>query len=86
MRRPLPYWFTVEDLASRLHLAVETARKLVRPFRARCHLARKGSHPRLVLWIPRDVVLKIERQRLIAPPGREDMLEPNPRSTEILSS
>ena len=80
MRRPLPYWFTVEDLALRWHLAPKTARKLLRPFRRRCHLARRGAHPRLILWIPRDAVLSIERSRgrLWADP--ENPVKPNPPS------
>jgi hypothetical protein len=60
---PTQQWFTVRELAARLHLAPFTTRQLVKPFREYCHLARQGSHPRRVLWIPLDVVLAIERQR-----------------------
>jgi hypothetical protein len=56
-------WFTIRELAARLHLSTGTTHRLVKPFREHCHLAREGSHPRLVLWIPVAVALAIERQQ-----------------------
>lgn len=56
-------WVTVHELADRLRLRPHTAWLLVRPYRARCRLGRKGSHPRKVLWIPADVIHAIEKQR-----------------------
>jgi hypothetical protein len=56
-------WFTVQDLAVRLHLKPKTVRRIVRPYRDRCHLARNGSHPRKVLWVPLEVVRAIEKAR-----------------------
>lgn len=56
-------WFTVEELAARLHVQRITAWRLLRPYRARCHLGRNGSHPRLVLWVPSAVVNEISAER-----------------------
>lgn len=56
-------WYTVQELADRLHLRPKTVRRILRPYRDRCHLARNGSHPRLVLWVPLAVVLSIEKAR-----------------------
>lgn len=56
-------WYTVADLAARLHVKPRTAWLAVRPFRRQCHLGRDGPHPRKVLWIPADVVRTIERRR-----------------------
>lgn len=59
-------WFTVAEVAEVLHLQPTTAWRLVRPYRARCHLARNGRHPRLHLWVPLSVVeaLKADRARV----------------------
>lgn len=56
-------WYTVSELADRLRLRPRTAWLLVRPYRDQCRLARNGSHPRRVLWIPSAVVRAIEKQR-----------------------
>jgi hypothetical protein len=56
-------WFTVAELAERFHVEPITAWRLVRPYRARCHLARNGPHPRHVLWVPASVVEELERGR-----------------------
>lgn len=58
---PSTRWFTLHAVADRLHVGWLTAWRLVRPHRDKCHLARKGSHPRLVLWVPAEVVAEIER-------------------------
>ncbi len=59
-------WYTIRELAELLHLQPRTARRLVRSYRSRCHLARNGSHPRLMLWVPVDVVGEIIAERLPA--------------------
>ena len=56
-------WFTVREVALLLHVGRLTAWRLLRPYRERCHLAREGSHPRLVLWIPGAVVTELRRER-----------------------
>ena len=58
-------WYTVQELAELLHVGLLTARRLVRPYRSRCHLARSGSHPRRVLWVPVDVVGEIIAERTV---------------------
>ena len=56
-------WFTVAEVAERLHVEHITAWRLVRPHRARCHLARNGPHPRLLLWVPASVLESLEESR-----------------------
>jgi hypothetical protein len=56
-------WLTLGEVAARLHVARMTAWRLLRPFRGRCHLARAGSHPRLVLWVPAEVLRELESER-----------------------
>lgn len=56
-------WVTLQQLAERCHVRPRTAWRLVRPYREACHLGRNGPHPRLVLWIPFEVVLLIEEER-----------------------
>jgi len=56
-------WYTLREIAAVLHLRPRTARRLLAPYRMRCHLAREGSHPRLVLWVPGAVVVELERAR-----------------------
>ena len=56
-------WFTVREVALLLHVGRLTAWRLLRPYRERCHLAREGSHPRLVLWIPSAVVASLRQER-----------------------
>lgn len=48
-------WYTVKQLGALLHRSPKTVRNLIQPYRDQCHLAREGSHPRKVLWIPRQV-------------------------------
>lgn len=65
-RPPIPpeqRWYTVRQIASLLHLRPLTAWRLVRPHRSKCHLARNGPHPRLVLWVPATVVRALSRER-----------------------
>ena len=54
-------WYTVAAVAERLHVRPITAWRRLKPYRLRCHLARNGSHPRRVLWVPADVVRALER-------------------------
>lgn len=56
-------WYTIHEVAAVLHVQRMTAWRLLRPHRARCHLARAGSHPRLVLWVPAQVVRQLEADR-----------------------
>lgn len=56
-------WYTVREIALLLHVTRLTAWRLLEPYRARCHLAREGSHPRLVLWVPSAVVSDLRRDR-----------------------
>lgn len=66
-------WYTVEEVAEELHVRPLTAWRLVRPYRDRCHLARKGRHPRRVLWIP-EAVLRQLREARDWPAAREGNL------------
>lgn len=59
-------WYTLREVAEALHLRPRTTRRLLQPFRQRCHLARAGAHPRLVLWVPAFVVLELQRARGLA--------------------
>lgn len=52
-------WYTVKELASLLHRSPRTIGRLIRPYRDQCHLARQGSHPRKVLWIPLPVAYEL---------------------------
>ena len=56
-------WFTLEEIAALLHIGTRHARRLLAPYRADCHLARKGGHPRLILWVPSNVAAKIRNER-----------------------
>lgn len=49
-------WYTLAEVAAMLHVGTRTTRRLLAPYRDKCHLARKGQHPRLLLWIPGSVV------------------------------
>jgi hypothetical protein len=57
------YWWCVDDLAERYHLAPKTIRVLLAPHRGKCHLGRRGRHPRLLLWAPLEVVRILDRDR-----------------------
>jgi hypothetical protein len=57
-------WYLVEELAVRWHLSEKRVRQLLEPHRARCHKARRGRHPRLSIWIPREVVLLMDKERM----------------------
>jgi hypothetical protein len=58
------YWYSVADLAARYHVSEKTVRlHILPPHRGRCHLARRGRHPRLLLWIPAEVVRLLDRER-----------------------
>lgn len=63
MSAPAAAWFTVGDVALLLHVGRLTAWRILKPYRDRCHLAREGSHPRLVLWIPSAVVQALRQER-----------------------
>jgi hypothetical protein len=56
-------WWSVEQLADRWHISEKRVRQLLEPHRALCHLARRGRHPRLCLWAPKEVVARIDRER-----------------------
>ncbi len=56
-------WYTLAEIAALLHVGERTTRRLLRPHRSRCHLARKGTHPRLVLWVPVAVVTELREAR-----------------------
>lgn len=56
-------WYTVRELAELLRVKPRTAWLKVRPYRDRCRRGRNGSHPRMVLWIPAEVVRVIEKGR-----------------------
>jgi hypothetical protein len=57
-------WYTMREVEARLHVRPRTAWRLVRPYRSRCHLARGGQHPRLLLWVPRSVLRELEEGRI----------------------
>jgi hypothetical protein len=57
------YWFSVEQLAARWHIGPQMVRLLLKPYRARCHRARRGKHPRLCLWVPVEVVRRLDQER-----------------------
>jgi len=56
-------WFTAAEVAELLHVGARTMRRLIRPHRAQCHLARNGANPRLVLWVPASVVRELRDAR-----------------------
>lgn len=69
--RPKPKaWYTVDDIASLLHVSRRQVQRLVRPHDARCHLARAGRAPRLLKWVPREVVMELVEQRAWYATGR----------------
>lgn len=57
------YWWCVADLAERWHVSPQMVRLLLKPYRGRCHRARRGKHPRLLLWVPLAVVATLDRER-----------------------
>ena len=56
-------WLTLAQVADALHVSTRWARELVRPYRDRCHIARRGDHPRLLLWIPHAVLTQLLAER-----------------------
>ena len=52
-------WFTIPEIAALLHVGGRTTLRLLTPYRAKCHLARRGKNPRLVLWVPAAVVTEL---------------------------
>ena len=52
-------WYTISELADLLHVGGRTTLRLLEPHRGRCHLARRGKNPRLVLWVPAAVVAEL---------------------------
>lgn len=56
-------WYTLEEIAAQLHVGTRHARRLLAPYRADCHLARKRGHPRLILWIPAKIVETMRKDR-----------------------
>lgn len=58
-------WFTLEEIAALLHIGTRHARRLLAPYRAACHLARKRGHPRLILWVPSKVVADLSMARKV---------------------
>lgn len=57
------FWWTTDQLGARWHISEKRVRELLVPHRGQCHLARRGKNPRLVLWIPIDVVKRLDRDR-----------------------
>ena len=72
-------WFTQAELSALLHVGDRTTRRLLKPYRKQCHMARHGSHPRLLLWIPAAVVTEIceargELWRTLANQGEQERM------------
>lgn len=57
------YWWTTDRLAARWHISEKRVRELLVPHRGSCHLGRRGRNPRLVLWVPVDVVRRLDQER-----------------------
>lgn len=57
------FWWSVEDLSVRWHITPEYVRRLLIPHKGACHMARRGRNWRLTLWIPVDVVAKLDKER-----------------------
>lgn len=57
------YWWTLQELSARYHVGLRMVQDLIRPHRGRCHLGRRGKHPRMVLWVPLEVVRALDRER-----------------------
>jgi hypothetical protein len=55
--------WSVEQLAARWNISEKRVRQLLEPHRGKCHLQRRGRHPRLCLWAPKEVVAAIDRER-----------------------
>jgi len=77
-------WFTVEDVATLLNVKPIVAWRKLRPFRSRCRLARRGQHPRKLLWVPDDVVMELSQQHQIALNGWIDVRNATPRKGEAV--
>lgn len=58
-------WYTIAEVAAILHVQKITAWRIVRPYRARCHLGRDQGHPRRRLYVPATVVSEIAAARSI---------------------
>lgn len=72
-------WYTAAEIAALLHVGARTTRRLLGPYRGQCHLARKGNHPRLLLWVPAKVVMELCE-------ARKAMWASETRNPETLSS
>lgn len=57
------YWWNVDQMAALWHITPKTVRGLLGPHRGKCHLGRRGKNPRLVLWVPLEVVRTMDRER-----------------------
>lgn len=73
----LKQWYSVRQLANQLNRAPKTIRRLLRPYRPECRLAREGSHPRLHLWVPGHVAKALE-EKLFGESGNR-LLQPKER-------
>lgn len=80
LRTTSQYWFCVDDLMALWHLSGKMVHTLLQPHRGRCHLARRGRQPRLVLWVPIEVVRTInnDRKAMWEKAGRETRQESSP--------
>lgn len=58
-----PEWYEAPKVADLLHVTRRHLQRLLTPHRDRCHLARDGRHPRLVLWVPALVVRQLREER-----------------------
>ena len=56
-------WYPAPVVAELLHITRRRLSDLLAPHRERCHLARDGRHPRLVLWVPAPVVRQLRKER-----------------------
>lgn len=56
-------WYKRSEVAALLHVGERTTYRLLSPHRNRCHMARDGNHPRLVLWVPAAVVNELREAR-----------------------
>jgi hypothetical protein len=73
------YWWSVADLCARWGIKAQMVWILLKPYRGRCHRARRGKHPRLTLWVPIDVVRELDRERqnrLLPAAGRKGCQAP----------
>jgi hypothetical protein len=57
------FWYSVDDLAKRWAVTQQRVKQLLQPHKGHCRLGRRGSHPRLVLLIPKDIAVQLDNER-----------------------